>query len=93
MDADCNVYEWDYQHGRFEKYALSRGSTLVHQGEVSPVYGIDFEHKMDPRRNYSDTDTGIDGYSIKELCRDHSKGIVRDSVRRRSADKRAPLCL
>jgi len=93
MDVDCNVYEWDYQHGRFEKYALSGSSTLVHVGEVSPVYGVDFEHKVDPRRNYTDTTTGIDGYSIKNLCKDHSRGTLPGRVIQRSMDKRALLCL
>ncbi len=93
MDAECNIYEWDSQHGRFEKYKLSGSSNLTHVGEVSPVYGVTFEDKADTKRNYSDTSTGIDGYNLKELCKEHSRGMVKERTIQKSIYRDALICL
>ncbi len=93
MDKDCNVYEWDYQHGRFEKYKLSGSSNLVHQGEVLPVTGEEITSKMDSKRDYSDTSTGLDGYNLKSLCREHNRGILNSRVFEKSSEKASKVCM
>ncbi len=76
MDADCNVYEWDSQHGNFEKYA-SNGNTLRHAGDVSPVHGIDNTDKARSNRDYVDNNTGYSGMNLSQLCREHKRGRLR----------------
>ncbi len=93
MDAECNVYEWDSQHGRFEKYKFSGTSNLTHVGEISPVYGVSFEDKADAKRNYTDTSTGIDGYNLKDLCKEHSRGMVKERTIQKSMYRDALICL
>jgi len=44
-DADGNIYEWDYQHGKLEKYDR-RGK---HQGEYDPTTGQQTKPR-DPKR-------------------------------------------
>jgi hypothetical protein len=49
VDADGSILEWDYQHGRIEKYN-ARGE---HQGEFDPdtgemVKGADPTRKVEP---------------------------------------------
>ncbi len=75
MDADCNVYEWDYQHGAFEKYNYKK-SGLSHAGEVSAVYGVEKPEKTDSKRDYVDSDTGYPGMDLKRLCDSHKQGKV-----------------
>ncbi len=45
-DADGNLYEWDYQHGRLEKYT-KRGR---HLGEFDPETGLQTK-LADPSRS------------------------------------------
>lgn len=74
MDNDCHVYEWDYQHGRFEKYKVSK-SGLEHVGEMSPVMGVDYPDKKDTKRNYTDMDSGYN-MKLSDLCKEHKKNLL-----------------
>lgn len=75
MDKKCNVYEWDYEKGRFEKYTMS-GSKLVHQGEISPVKGVPFLDSREAGRDHDDMSTGYDGLNMKKLCREYSGNLL-----------------
>lgn len=79
MDADCNIYEWDYQHGVFERYSMSSNSA-THLGEMSPLSGEVNERKARSDRNYNpnEHDTGYSGKNAQQLCKDHKKGKVTD---------------
>lgn len=83
MDADCNVYEWDSQHGNFEKY-VSNGNTLRHAGDVSPVHGIANPDKARASRNYEDNNTGYSGLNLNQLCRQYQSGRLRPNQVRTS---------
>ena len=72
MDADCNVYEWDSQHGNFENY-VSNGNSLVHVGDVSPFHGIENTGKARSTRNYNDNNTGYAGMDLNRLCKDYKR--------------------
>jgi hypothetical protein len=78
MDKKCNVYEWDYEKGRFEKYSLTN-SKLVHEGEISPVKGVPFLDSREGDRDHSDMSTGYDGLNMKKLCREHSMNLLSPS--------------
>ena len=77
MDKDCNVYEWDFQHGNFERYTTN-GNRLRHVGDISPVHGVDDTSKTDSDRNYVNSgDTGYDGLDLKKLCDKHKENKLR----------------
>ena len=80
MDADCNVYEWDSQHGNFEKYA-AKGNTLRHAGDVSPIHGVEDASKARATRDYVDNNTGYNGMDLNRLCREHQRGRLRPASR------------
>lgn len=79
MDADCNIYEWDYRHGAFEKYSYTRGG-LRHEGEISPVYGVENTDKIDSSRDNQDMATGYQGYTMRDLCKEHGKGELSSRI-------------
>lgn len=74
MGKDCNVYEWDSQHGAFEVYKPNSSiSHFYHEGEASVILG-EASSKVDAKRNHDATDTGIPGMKMKDLCKKYGSG-------------------
>lgn len=80
LGKDCKIYEWDSQHGRFEVYKPnSKNTHLYHEGEATVVSGKTFESKRDSKRDNTFMETGIPGVRMKELCKKHGSGKLRES--------------
>ena len=75
LGKDCNIYEWDSQHGAFEFYeSNSSRNSFVHKGEKTVINGT-FDDKKDSKRNNNYTETGLDGLSLKNLCDKFKSGL------------------
>lgn len=94
LGNDCNVYEWDSQHGRFEVYKPNSNNTrFYHDGEASAVSGKVFSDKKDSKRDNDFADTGVAGVKMKELCKKHKAGQVAPNDLKRSKGKGMLKCI
>jgi hypothetical protein len=74
MGNDCHIYEWDSESGVFEVYKPNSSKTdYYHQGEITPIQSRELPGSK-PNRNHKAGDTGIPGYDMKSLCKDHQAG-------------------
>jgi hypothetical protein len=75
LGNDCNIYEWDFEGGLFEKYVPnSKVSSYTHVGEVTAITKMERPGKADSKRDHDAGDTGIPGYDMKALCKEHKAG-------------------
>lgn len=93
LGKDCNVYEWDSQHGAFEVYKPNSNNTaFYHLGEKSVVEGV-FSDKADAKRNHDFSDTGIPGIKMKDLCKKANTGKLTNNDFKNSKVKNLLNCL
>jgi hypothetical protein len=73
LGNDCNIYEWDSQHGAFEVYTPnSSASTFYHKGEASVIGGTT-NSKIDSKRDHNYSKTGLSEMDMKSLCKAHKE--------------------
>lgn len=92
---DCNIYEWDSEGGLFEFYTPNSSMTeYSHKGEISAINSTQFPSKKKSARDHLAGDTGIPGYDMKGLCKDHKKGKLQASTfEKNSKVKNSLKCL
>lgn len=95
LGKDCQIYEWDSQHGGFETYKPSGNyESFYHKGESTPLHGILDAKKADSKRDNNDSSTGLDGIRMKDLCKKHKKGkLTEKEMKRSKAGKDRISCL
>ena len=93
MGNDCRIYEWDSEGGLFEMYKPnSNGTEYTHLGEITSINGRELPDPI-AKRNHKATDTGLPGYDMKKLCKDHQSGkIQKDKFAKNSKAKNLLQC-
>lgn len=85
MDQNCDVYEWDYETGKFEYYkANNQVTSFEHQGERSPLDGVpSSKDKVDSKRNHTYTENDH-GMKTKDLCKKHKNEKIDEAFLRKN---------